>query len=48
MNAKSYFRNVMSERRAFARGTPDHAYRTRAARRLLSIVRGVPSVEWEQ
>lgn len=48
MNAKAYFRQLLADRRAFARGTPDHEYRTRAARKLVAIIRRVPAVEWSQ
>lgn len=42
------FHRLMRERRMFAAGSPDHAYRTRAARNLLRLMRGVPVVEWVQ
>jgi hypothetical protein len=40
------FRAMMAERRAYARGTPDHTYRTRAARKMLWTMRGVPVDRW--
>lgn len=46
MTARDHFRATMAERRAFPRGTLDHEYRTRAARKLLWIARGVPVNEW--
>ena len=46
MTARHEFRVVMAERRAFQRGTPDHDYRSRAARKLIWIIRGVPADQW--
>jgi len=40
------FHRLMRERRAFAAGSPDHAYRTTAARKLVQMMRGVPVGEW--
>ena len=48
MTARREFRAVMAERRTFQRGTPDHAYRSRAARKLIWIIRGIPALEWEE
>jgi len=44
--ARDLFIAMVRERRTFARGTPDHEYRTRAARLYLNIIRGVPVSEW--
>jgi hypothetical protein len=38
----------MAERRAFRPGSADHDYRTRAARKLVWLMRGVPTSEWSQ
>lgn len=46
MNARENFLSLMAERRAFPRGTPEHEYRSRAARKLVWLMRGVPSSEW--
>ena len=46
--AKQEFRRLMRERRAFPVGSPDHKYRTRAARKLVWTIRGVPVAEWVQ
>lgn len=43
---RATFLALMAERRQFQRGTPDHEYRTRAARKLVWIMRGVPSNQW--
>ena len=36
------FHRLMRERRMFAAGSPDHEYRTRAARKLVAMMRGLP------
>jgi hypothetical protein len=46
MTARSYFLAIMAERRCFARGTADHAWRTRAARTYLALMRKVPADDW--
>ena len=46
MSLVTEFRQVMHERRSFAAGTPDHDYRTRTARQLVWLMRGVPVGEW--
>lgn len=48
MTAAAVFRALMAERRQFQRGTPDHNYRTRAARTLVWLMRGVPASEWTE
>lgn len=48
MNLSTEFRQLMRERRAFPVGTPDHEYRTRAARKIVWLMRGVPVGEWLQ
>lgn len=42
------FLRIMAERRAFPRNTPDHDYRTRAARRLVWLMKGVAAAVWPQ
>ena len=42
------FHRLMRERRMFAAGSPDHEYRTHAARKLVWMMRGVPVGEWAQ
>lgn len=46
--AISEFRRMMRDRKNFARGTADHEYRTRAARKLVWLINGVPVSEWDQ
>ena len=48
MTARDAFLALMAERRAHKPGTADHEYRTRAGRKLVWIMRGVPSSEWKQ
>ena len=48
MTTRATFRALMAERREWPRGTDDLEYRTRAARKLVWILRGVPSSEWPQ
>ena len=46
MTTREHFRAMMRERRAFAPGSVDHAYRSRAARKLLNLIRGIPVDQW--
>ncbi len=46
--ARSEFHRMMAERKAFATGSLDYEYRTRAARKLVWLMRGVPTMEWTQ
>lgn len=48
MECKAEFRRLIAERKAFPVGSPDHEYRTRAARKLVWVMRGVPVAEWVQ
>lgn len=48
MTTRTIFRALMAERRSYLRGTPDHEYRTRAARKIVWIMRGVPATEWRE
>ena len=40
------FHRLMAERRHYPPGSPDHAYRTRAARKLVWLAIGKPVMEW--
>ena len=46
MTTRAHFLALMAERRKCLRGTADHEYRTRAARKLVWIMRGIPSSLW--
>lgn len=46
MTMKDHFRALLRERKHYSKGSPDHAWRTRAARKLLASIRGVPAIEW--
>ncbi len=46
-NLRALFRRMMAERRQFARGSLDHNYRTRAARKYLWLAIGQPADKWE-
>ena len=46
MTTKDHFKALMGERRMFAPGSVEHTWRTRAARKLAWIIRGVPSSQW--
>jgi hypothetical protein len=46
MTPRDHFRQIMAERRSFARHTPEHDWRTRAARKYLWIIRDVPPMLW--
>jgi len=41
-------RRMLSERRAYPRGTADWAWRTLAARKYVWLIRKVPVMEWAQ
>lgn len=47
MTTRQHFRSLMAERRTFQRGSADHDYRTRALRKLVWLMRGVPTDKWE-
>ena len=42
MTPVDWFRAMLSERRAYPKNSPDWAYRTRAARQYLNVIRGLP------
>jgi hypothetical protein len=46
VTTKDNFRRLMAQRRAHGRDTVEHAYMSRAARKLVWIIRGIPSQEW--
>lgn len=48
MTTRDFFLALMAERRRWPRGTADHEYRTRAARKLVWLMRGVPTEEWAE
>lgn len=47
MTTRDHFHAIMRERRAWPVGSADWDYRTRAARKLYWMIRGVPVIEWE-
>jgi len=46
--ARQLFRQMLTERRAFAPGSADWAWRTQAARTYARICLGVPTSEWNK
>lgn len=48
MTARDHFRALMRERRHFPPGSLEHEWRTRAARKLAWMVRGIPTTEWTE
>lgn len=48
MTTRERFRALMAERRKWPKGSVDHNYRTRAARKLVWIIRRVPTTEWPE
>lgn len=47
MTTREHFRALMADRRNWPRGSSDHEYRSRAARRLVWIIKGIPVDAWE-
>jgi hypothetical protein len=47
MTARATFLAIMAGRRQFPKGSADHEYRTKAARKLVWIIKGRPVNEWE-
>ena len=43
---RTEFHRMMAERKAYAPGSPDYEWRTSAARKLVWMMRGVPTMEW--
>ena len=48
MTARDYFLAMMTARRRVERGSLDYEWMTRAARKYLWLMRGVPTMEWNQ
>lgn len=48
MSARDCFLQMMAERRRYMRGTPEHNWRTRAARKYAWLMMGVPVREWTE
>jgi hypothetical protein len=46
MTTRERFHAWMAERRRFKKGSAEHEYMTRAARKLVWIMRRVPTTEW--
>lgn len=46
MSAREVFRGLMRARRGYDKGTPEHAYMTRAARNVARIIKKIPVTEW--
>jgi hypothetical protein len=46
MTTRANFLATMAERRAWPRDTAEHAYLTRTARKLVWLLRDVPTMEW--
>lgn len=46
MTTRDYFRQMLRERRQYARGSLDWEAKTRAARKYLFIIRKVPTNQW--
>lgn len=48
MTARENLRQMLSERRQFSHNSLDYQWRTRAARKYIWSLRGVPPQEWTQ
>lgn len=48
MTTSDYYRAVMADRRTHPRNSPEWAYLTRAARKLIWLARGVPVTQWSK
>jgi len=48
LTTRRAFRDLMADRRQFARGTYEHEYLTRTGRKLIWIMRGVPVNNWPE
>ena len=48
MTTKDEFHRIMRDRRAWPKGSADHEYRSRAARKLLNLIRGIPVDQWRE
>jgi len=47
MTTRAHLLSLLAERKAWPKGSADHAYRTKAARKLVWIIKGRPVNEWE-
>ena len=48
MTTKQHFRALMFERRAFDRSSAEHLFLTRAGRKFVWLMRGIPSSQWSE
>lgn len=48
MTARATFRALMAVRKSHRRGSLDHEYLTRSARKMVWLMRGVPTEEWAE
>lgn len=48
MNARDHFRQTMRERRQYDPSSEEYQWRTRAARKYVWLIRGVPTMCWGQ
>lgn len=46
MTARKLLRVMLAERRMFPKHSADWAYRTRAARTYIRLIRGIPTTQW--
>ena len=48
MTTRATFIAIMAVRKSHRRGSADHEYLTRAARKLVWIIRDIPTTEWTE
>lgn len=48
MTSRDWFRLTMRERRQCIKGTPEYDWRTRAARKYLWMLKGIPTKDWPE
>ena len=48
MSTRATFIAIMAVRKSHRRGSADHEYLTRAARKLVWIIRDIPTTEWTE
>jgi hypothetical protein len=48
MTTQEHFLTIMRERRAWPKGSTDWTYRTRTARRLVWLMRGIATEQWSK
>lgn len=48
MTAREHLRQCLSERRAYPKGSLDWQYLTRAGRKYVWTIRGIPTTEWSK